>query len=374
MTIYWIYITICLLAAIVALFTIPLIKDAALRFKKLDAPSERKMHQQPMVRLGGVAICFATLFAIASSFFLFDLSAAFEEIPVAINSPIVPLLVGSVGFFLIGFADDLFDLSALHRLWLQGAIAAALWAFGLRVDVVFFPGIEPFSLGWLGLPITVIWLTGVVNAINWIDGLDGLAAGISAIVAAVVIVLSIATAQPMVALISSALLGSLLGFLVYNYNPAEIFMGDGGSYFLGFMLASLSGISVQSVESSSASLLPLLILAIPIGDMTSVIAARLFQKRSPFSADNLHLHHRLLAFGLPYRTVVWVMYVLTFATGAFALATAGVAGPLTVTAGGAVLVGFFLWQLIVKISGQLVSQSQGSNVVVRKTTWYSENL
>jgi len=369
MTICWIYITACFLSAFLALRITPFIKSVALKFEKFDTPDARKVHKKPMVRLGGVAIFIATLGAIASSLLLFDTSILSVGLS-ATDAPMLwCLLLGGTGFFLIGFADDLFNLSVLHRLWMQGSISAALWHFGLRIDTLVLPGMEPHALGWLSLPITIVWIAGVVNAINWIDGLDGLAAGVSAIAAAVIVALSLSTAQPIVALVASALLGSLLGFLVYNYNPAEIFMGDGGSYFLGFMLASLCIVGPQQIETSVSSLLPFLILAVPIGDMASVIVARLYQKRSPFSADNLHIHHRLLGKKISYKTVVWVMYILTFSTGSLALALVGIAGYFTLVTGIAILLGFCFWQLAGQANNRHELQKQNSNIVAGKVIW-----
>ena len=369
MTIYWIYITTCFVAALLALRTTPLIKSVALKLKKFDAPGERKIHQKPMVRLGGIAIFISTLIAIASSFWLFDISTVLSSLPSESQFEIWLLLMGSSGFFIIGLADDWFNLPAIYRLWMQSAVSAALWFFGLRIDTLFLPGIEPQSLGYMSLPVTVLWIAGVVNAVNWIDGLDGLAAGVCAISSAVIVTLAISTAQPMVALAASALLGSLMGFLVYNYNPAEIFMGDGGSYFIGFMLAGLCILGPQQIEISSASLLPLLVLAVPVGDMTSVIAARLYQRRSPFSADNLHIHHRLLSKELSYKTVVWVMYILAFATGSLALSLVGVVGFFTLFTGSAVLFGFSLWQFLDRFSAREMVQKPNSSVVVGKAIW-----
>ena len=369
MTIYWIYITACFLAAIAALRLTPLIKTVALKLEKFDAPEARKVHQQPMVRLGGVAIFAATQGAIAFSFLLFDLPSAAGNLS-SIPDWMPGLLLGSIGFFLIGFSDDLFNLSPLHRLWMQGAIAAIVCCFGLRIDALVLPGIEPIALGWLSLPITVLWIAGVVNAINWVDGLDGLAAGICAIASACILSLAVSASQLMVALIAAALLGSLLGFLVYNYNPAEIFMGDGGSYFLGFMLASLCIVGPQQINTSVSSLLPLLILAVPVGDMVSVIVARLYQRRSPFSADNFHLHHRLLQRNLSHKTVVLVMYALTLATGSVALVIANVLGTFTAFATIAVLSGFSVWQLSDFAAHSSSSPNQSSNnVVVGKAIW-----
>ena len=153
--------------------------------------------------------------------------------------------------------------------------------------------------------------------------LDGLAAGVSGISAASLIVLCTAMSQPIPAVLGAALVGSLLGFLYYNYSPATIFMGDGGSYFLGFILASLCIVGPQHIDSPFASLLPLLVLAVPLGDMLSVIAIRLYRKKSPFNADRLHLHHRLLDKDFSQKAAVWMLYVLTFITSAIALAVAG---------------------------------------------------
>jgi len=246
MAIYWIYIATCLLSASVALATTPIVRLIALKFKKFDVPTERKIHRQPMVRLGGIAIFGATL---VSLFFAW-LAGALDEFTAETLSTILLLLLGGSSFFFVGFADDLFELSAIKRLCMQGAIASIFWSLGIQIDTLTLPGLSaPIALGWLSLPITVFWLAGVVNAINWIDGLDGLATGVSSIITAVLVMLGIAMSQPVPAIIGSALLGSLLGFLYHNYNPAKIFMGDGGAYFIGFILASLCIVGPQHIDS-----------------------------------------------------------------------------------------------------------------------------
>jgi len=258
MAIYWIYIATCLLSASVALATTPIVRLIALKFKKFDVPTERKIHRQPMVRLGGIAIFGATL---VSLFFAW-LAGALDEFTAETLSTILLLLLGGSSFFFVGFADDLFELSAIKRLCMQGAIASIFWSLGIQIDTLTLPGLSaPIALGWLSLPITVFWLAGVVNAINWIDGLDGLATGVSSIITAVLVMLGIAMSQPVPAIIGSALLGSLLGFLYHNYNPAKIFMGDGGAYFIGFILASLCIVGPQHIDSPFSTVLPLVILA-----------------------------------------------------------------------------------------------------------------
>lgn len=320
MAIYWIYIATCLLSAMVALIATPLIKSIALRCGQFDLPDDRKVHKQPMVRLGGVAIFFATSI---SSLCACWAALTLAHIPTSSFVTTLLILLGGCGFFLIGFADDLMQLSAATRLTMQLAISAVLWALGLRIEVCSLPSLPSSALDWLSLPVTMLWLSGVVNAINWIDGLDGLAAGISGITTASLIVLCMAISQPVPAILGAALVGSLLGFLYYNYNPATIFMGDGGSYFLGFVLASLCIVGPQHVDSPFATLLPLLILAVPLGDMLSVIAIRLCRKQSLFTADRLHLHHRLIDRELSHKTTVWTLYVMTLLTSAIALIVAG---------------------------------------------------
>ena len=298
----------------------PVVKSLALRCGKFDAPGDRKVHQQPMVRLGGVAIFLATLLSALCACWG---AATVTQLPESAFYTTLLILLGGCGFFLVGFADDLFQLSALNRLAMQLAIATVLWCLGLRIDIWVLPGLSSMSLGWLSLPITTLWLSGVVNAINWIDGLDGLAAGVSGIATVSLVVLCMAIAQPVPAILGAALIGSLLGFLYYNYSPATIFMGDGGSYFVGFVLASLCIVGPQHVDSPFATLLPLVILGVPLGDMLSVILIRLYRKKSPFNADRLHLHHRLLDKDLSHKATVWVLYSLTLMTSAIAFALAG---------------------------------------------------
>ncbi|MGC1308442.1 MAG: MraY family glycosyltransferase [Phormidesmis sp.] len=366
MTICWIYITVCMLSLGMVLLITPLVKSIALIFRKLDAPSARKVHQQPMVRLGGAAIFGATTLSLACLGFT-DATVPFSAEAL---STVLILLLGGGGFFLVGFADDLFDLSAFNRLWMQSAIAAILWCYNIRIETLALPGWETVPLGGLSLPITVIWLVGVVNAVNWMDGLDGLATGVSGISTIVLVALSVAMAQPVPALVGSALLGSLTGFLYYNYNPAKIFMGDGGSYFIGFMLASLCIAGPQQLDSPFATLLPLIILAVPLGDMAGVIFTRIYCKSSPFSADNRHLHHRLLQLQLSHRATVWVMYALSLTVSSLAFVLLDMASPLMFFAELTALISFFTWQ----VWRAVTTPDSESDVVVRKELWYSENL
>ena len=169
-----------------------------------------------------------------------------------------------------------------------------------------------------------MWLVGVVNAINWIDGLDGLAVGISGIATCVLVLLAVGNAQPANICLGLALVGGLFGFWCYNYSPAEIFMGDGGAYFVGFMLGGLCVAGPQRLESSLSTVLPLVVLAVPLADMTAVIVARLLHRVSPFTADNRHFHHRLLSIGFSDKETVLMMHCLSLWAGSLALVMMGV--------------------------------------------------
>ncbi len=301
-------------AGLTALKLVPLVRTMALKRGWVDVPNARKVHAQPMVRTGGIAICGATLLGLL----LVWLFQGFVNLPATSNLLIV--IFGSIGFFLVGLTDDLWGLSPYVRLGLQIGIASCVWAAGVRIEFVSIPGLGITHLSWFSLPITVIWLTGIVNAINWMDGLDGLASGVSGIAALTIFAICLFTNQPAAAILIAALSGSLLGFLYYNFNPAQIFMGDGGSYFIGFMVAGVSVIGLVKSAIATAVFLPFLVLAIPILDMSAVIVTRLCKGRSPFIADQCHLHHRLLQAGLSHRATVYVIYALTLWVSSFALA------------------------------------------------------
>jgi UDP-GlcNAc:undecaprenyl-phosphate GlcNAc-1-phosphate transferase len=207
---------------------------------------------------------------------------------------------------------------------MQVVVASLAWMVGVKIDFLSVPFSDLIHIGWLSLPITVIWLVGMANAINWIDGLDGLAAGVSGISSVVLLMVTLVMHQPSAAIIAAALAGGALGFLRYNFNPAQIFMGDGGAYFMGFTLAGVAVIGLVKTTAVTtiavtAVLLPYLILAVPILDMSTVIISRISQGKSPFLADKRHLHHRLLKAGISHRLTVLFIYALTFWVGSLAL-------------------------------------------------------
>ena len=335
------------ISAAVVLCTTPIVRRIGLKSGRVDQPGGRKVHDKPMVRLGGVSIFLGTLLALLVVWSMGGfIDAAGEHLAPPQEFQIWGVTLGGLAFFLIGLTDDLFGLSPLSRLFMQALVAAMAWHVGVSIDFLTGPFYGLIQLpAFISLPVTVIWLVGMANAINWIDGLDGLAAGVSGIAALIMLVVSLYMNQPAAALIAAAVAGGALGFLRYNFNPAKIFMGDGGAYFMGFTLAGVGVIGLVKTVTTAAVLLPYLILAVPILDMSAVIVDRLREGKSPFVADKRHLHHRLLKAGLSHRVTVLFIYVLTLWAGTLALAFAGVPSGLVYAMAATALLSYTGWRL-----------------------------
>ncbi|HAC66222.1 MAG TPA: undecaprenyl-phosphate alpha-N-acetylglucosaminyl 1-phosphate transferase [Cyanothece sp. UBA12306] len=340
-----------LLALIIVWWSTPIINDIGQKRGIVDQPKneiekERKIHKRPMVRLGGVSIFGGTIIALLVVWCL----GGFGWLPPQKEWEIWGVTLGGVAFFSIGLADDLYNLSPLFRLILQTIAASAAWGVGVRIDFLSVPfgGLIQIS-DLISLPLTVIWLVGMANAINWIDGLDGLAAGGCGISAVVMLILTLFMDQPAAALIAASLAGAALGFLRYNFNPAQIFMGDGGAYFMGFTLAGVGVIGLVKIATVTtvavtAVLLPLLVLAVPILDMSAVIISRLSQGKSPFTGDKSHLHHRLINAGISHRLTVLFIYALTLWVGSLALGFSNIPSGWAFAIGATFLLGYVGWQ------------------------------
>ena len=330
-----------LVSVTVVLWTIPDVKNIALRFGIVDRPSRRKIHQLPTARVGGISIFAGTVTALLVVWGL----GGFGVLPPGQEREIWEITLGGVAFFLIGFADDLFNLSPFSRLVMQIAVAATCWYVGVRIDFISVPLNGLVDLGWFSLPVTVVWLVGMANAINWIDGVDGLAAGVSGIAAVVMLIVALFMDRPAAALIAAALAGGALGFLRYNFNPAQIFMGDGGAYFMGFVLAGIGAIGLVKTTAVTAVLLPYLILAVPIVDMSAVIISRLRRGQSPFIGDNSHIHHWLLKAGISQRLTVLFIYALTLWVGCLALGFSNIPSGWGYAIGATFLLAYVGWQV-----------------------------
>jgi UDP-GlcNAc:undecaprenyl-phosphate GlcNAc-1-phosphate transferase len=336
-----------LVSMTIVLWTTPVVKTIGLKGGHVDRPNARKIHDKPIVRIGGVAIFAGTTIALLIVWWLGGFKQDFGFLPPDKDAEIWGVTIGAIFFFFIGLADDLFNLSPSSRLLVQTIVATFAWWKGVRINFLSIPFYELIHIEqwWLSLPITIIWLVGMVNAINWIDGLDGLAAGVSGIAAVTMLIVSLFMDQPAAALIAAALAGGTLGFLRYNFSPAEIFMGDGGAYFIGFLLAGVGVIGLAKTAAVTAVVLPYIILAVPIVDMSIVIISRLYQGKSPFLADKSHIHHRLMEAGVSQRLTVLFIYALTLWVGSLALVFSGIPSGGVYALGATMLLVYVAWQV-----------------------------
>ena len=299
---------------LVAYVMTPPVKRFAEKVGAIDVPKDnRRVHDHPIPRMGGLAI-----------FIGFVLSLIFF---VPMSTKVLGLLVGSVIIAVMGGVDDIVSLNPWVKL--AGQIVAALVAIrcGLVFDVISNPNIfaeETYiEIGWLSIPLTMLWIVGCTNAVNLIDGLDGLAVGVSAISSLTMLIVSLFVSEPVVSIILAALTGACLGFMPYNLNPAKIFMGDVGSQLLGFVLSTASIMGLFKLHAIITFFVPLLALALPLADTIFAFFRRILHGQSPFKADKGHFHHRLLAMGLNQKQVVAVLYGISAVLGLLAVLMAG---------------------------------------------------
>jgi UDP-GlcNAc:undecaprenyl-phosphate/decaprenyl-phosphate GlcNAc-1-phosphate transferase len=293
-----------LLIFIIALGTtavsIPWLRRLALSAGFVDTPNARKVHSTPIPLLGGVAIVAGAILAV---FFAFR-----GEVPPSI---VGALIAGSI-VALLGLVDDRRGLPPIVRLLVQIAAAAILIYFGVRVRL-------PIPEA-LNIALTLFWILGITNAINLLDNMDGLSAGVSAVAAAFMTLLGAFNGQYLVSALAAAILGACLGFLRYNFKPAQIFMGDAGAYFLGFWLAVL-GIQLRFPQNVNfvTWMVPVLVLGLPIFDTTLVTISRLRRGVHPFTGGQDHLSHRLVQRGFSQREAVLILYLIAGGFGMVAL-------------------------------------------------------
>ena len=299
---------------LVAYVMTPPVKRFAEKVGAIDVPKDnRRVHDHPIPSMGGLAI-----------FIGFMLSLIFF---VPMSTKVTGLLVGSVIIAVMGGVDDIVSLNPWVKL--AGQIVAALVAIrcGLVFDVISNPNIfaeETYiEIGWLSIPLTMLWIVGCTNAVNLIDGLDGLAVGVSAISSLTMLIVSLFVSEPVVSIILAALTGACLGFMPYNLNPAKIFMGDVGSQLLGFVLSTASIMGLFKLHAIITFFVPLLALALPLADTIFAFFRRILHGQSPFKADKGHFHHRLLAMGLNQKQVVAVLYGISAVLGLLAVLMAG---------------------------------------------------
>jgi UDP-GlcNAc:undecaprenyl-phosphate/decaprenyl-phosphate GlcNAc-1-phosphate transferase len=310
------------IALVAALALTPVVRSLALRVGAIDhAHAARKIHRQPTPRLGGLAIVGGFFMALAVVALA---DQATHTIILADRHATAALLAGALVIAGLGLQDDLHGLTAGNKLTVELAVAGLLYAAGYRIDTLALPFLEPIALGWMGLPLTLLWIAGVTNAVNLIDGLDGLAAGVAAVAAVATGLLAFVGGSPLVVILAAALAGAALGFLRHNFNPASIFMGDTGSLFLGFVLAALSLRTHHESSTAVGLLASALVLGVPIADTTLAVGRRALRAAPLFRADRGHLHHQLLASGLGHRGAVLILYgASVLLSGAAVLLTLG---------------------------------------------------
>ncbi|WP_353093715.1 MraY family glycosyltransferase [Tissierella praeacuta] len=296
--------------AISYLFT-PLVKKLAFKVGAVDVPKdERRVHNKPMPLLGGLAIFLAVI--IVTLIFL------------PLEKEIISIIIGGAVIVIGGIIDDLKELRPKTKFIFQ-IIAGLILIYGdVKVDFITNPFTNDNSLiylNWLSLPITLFWVVGITNTLNFIDGLDGLSAGVAMISSITLMIVASNTvdSNTYMIILSAAVAGACLGFLPFNFNPAKIFMGDTGALFLGFMLAAITIEGVMKSVAAIAIVAPILILSVPIFDTTFAIFRRLLNGQSISAADKGHLHHRLLNRGYSQRKSVLILYSISASFGLFAI-------------------------------------------------------
>ncbi len=305
------YLIIFIAAAATTLLLTPFVRRAALRLGVVDRPGERKIHSSSMPLLGGLAVAagFAAGCAIAFAF----------AGPREFNSPFLGLIAGAGIMLVLGIYDDRFGADAKLKLSVQTLAATLVVASGSRIGILTNPFGGHWDLGAFSVPISILWIVGVTNALNLVDGLDGLAAGIGAIVSLTLFAVAIPDPVSFVPVAAIALAGSCLGFLRYNFPPARIFLGDTGSLPLGFVIAVIGMQGFLKGATALTLLVPLIAIGLPVIDTCLAILRRSTRRTHLFKADREHLHHRLLKIGLSHRQAVAVLYWVSIFLGLTAL-------------------------------------------------------
>ncbi|HMA59922.1 MAG TPA: MraY family glycosyltransferase [Halanaerobiales bacterium] len=299
------FILIFVSSLIISYLLTPLVKKMANVINGFDHPSKRRINTKPIPNTGGIAIF--TAFII--SYFLFnDHSLSTYGI-----------MFGATFIFILGLIDDIFEISPLVKLLGQIGAASILIYYGVQINFITNPLGGMIYLGYFSFPVTILWVVGITNTVNLIDGLDGLAAGISIIATMTLFAVAMQEYRLIPAVLAIALAGSLSGFLKFNFHPAEIFMGDSGSMFTGFILAAISATGALKSAAAVTIVVPILALGVPIFDTIFAIIRRVYHNKPIGEADRGHIHHRLIALGWSHRQAVIIVYGSSLMLGATAL-------------------------------------------------------
>jgi UDP-GlcNAc:undecaprenyl-phosphate GlcNAc-1-phosphate transferase len=290
-----------MVAFFVAFSATPFVKRLAYKIGAVDVPKDsRRMHKTPKARLGGLAIFLGFLVSVC----------IFTDMP----KPMAGILLGAIIIVVLGIFDDILALGPHLKFAIQTIAAVCPVLFGVVIERISVPTFISSSgiveLGWLGYPLTVIWIVAITNALNLIDGLDGLAVGVATISSLTLLCISLLLSNDLTVIITASLAGACLGFFPYNFNPAKLFMGDTGAMFLGYTLASVSVLGLFKGYAIISVAAPILILALPIFDTSAAIVRRLLHHRPIMSPDRGHLHHKLIDKGFSQKQAVGIIYAL----------------------------------------------------------------
>ncbi|MDQ0352774.1 UDP-GlcNAc:undecaprenyl-phosphate GlcNAc-1-phosphate transferase [Alkalibacillus filiformis] len=298
-------VVIFLVTAIMTLITTPLVIRMSKKVGIVDRPNDRKKHDGEIPLLGGLAIIIPV--------FVVGIFLQLED------PYLGAVVLGAILIILSGIADDVYSLKPLTKLLVQLTAAVIVISSGLMIETLTVPFLGSVDLGILSFIVTLLWIVGVTNALNLIDGLDGLAGGVAAIAFGSILIMAIADGVTVVIYLSILFLASLLGFLVYNFYPAKIFLGDTGSLFIGYSLAVISMMGLFKNVTVFSFIVPIIVLMIPIFDTLFAIVRRAINKQHIMTADRMHIHYVLLGMGFGHRNTVLIIYAFSAAFGALAI-------------------------------------------------------
>ncbi len=300
------YLTAFIVSFVFVCAVTPILIKVGIKFGFVDQVNQRKIHRGAIPRIGGIGISLGTMLPI---FLLFYVRGG---IHIETPNNIYLFFVGGLSISLLGLLDDIKGVNAKVKLLFQIGIAVMATMHGALIQSIPTPWGQ-LELGFFSYPLTVFWIIGIINAFNLIDGMDGLSSGITLFSALTIAMLAIVNGTPYlpVALVGLALAGAVTGFLIYNFNPAKIFMGDSGSMFIGYILAVLSLKSQSKAHAVVSIMVPIIAMGLPILDTTLAFLRRILRHQSIFAADKQHIHHFLLSLGFNQRKTVLILYAIS---------------------------------------------------------------
>ncbi|MCL2396485.1 MAG: undecaprenyl/decaprenyl-phosphate alpha-N-acetylglucosaminyl 1-phosphate transferase [Defluviitaleaceae bacterium] len=306
---YWLlYVIIFGVGFGIALFLTPWSRVISIALGAVAKPSPRGMHKKPIPRMGGLAIVLGFMAAMVVALFFMEELRTLQ---------FAGFIVGGIIIVGLGMLDDIYELKAGIKFAVQIVAALVVVFTDTRIIFVGWPLQEVFTT--FSIPITILWIVGIINALNLIDGVDGLAAGVTSIAALFLTVLCIMTGSPLAVVFAAALAGSCLGFLPRNFSPADVIMGDTGSTFLGYVLAVSSIIGVYKSYAALSVVIVVFALALPILDTVFVSIRRVLSGKAPWRPDRGHLHHKLIDRGYSQKQTVVILYIVSIIAGGIAI-------------------------------------------------------